>query len=480
MPPRLLALLASLALSVPLASAQRKPGKVYTEVYLSYCAACHGNELNEGLGGSLVDGVWKHGGSDAEIARSIREGFPELGMAPWSESIIDDEMLRSLVILIRERESAFAEKEALHPQPVQEQVVATQKHAYRLEAVVEADLLDHPWGIDFLPGGRLIVTERPGTVRLIEADGRIGAPVRGTPPVIQKGQGGMLAVGVHPNYSENGWIYLAFSDGWRQGDRPKGKPFSMTAVVRGRLEGNTWVDQEWIYRAAKEHHLPSGAHFGTRLVFQRGYLFVVVGERGTLEQVQDLAVPYGKVLRLHDDGRVPSDNPFIDQGHALPEIWSYGHRNPQAMDAHPENGLLYLTEHGPRGGDEFNLVKKGANYGWPIISHGMNYDGTPFTSLTAKEGMEQPVTYWTPSIAVCGGAFYQGKAFPRWQNDFLAGALRDESVRRLRLDPAGQLIEEEVLLKGIGRVRAVEVGPDGAVYLAINNPDQIFRLVAAD
>jgi glucose/arabinose dehydrogenase len=213
-------------------------------------------------------------------------------------------------------------------------------------------------------------------------------------------------------------------------------------------------------------------------VFDDGYVYFVVGERGGWQEAQDLARPNGKIFRLHDHGGVPNDNPFVDQENALPGIWSYGHRNPQGFDRDPRDGTFYSTEHGPRGGDELNRIERGANYGWPVITYGMNYNGKPITHLTQKEGMEQPVIHWTPSIAVCGLDFYEGDRFPNWTNDLFAGALRKEEVRRLRIKN-GRVVEQEVVLKNIGRVRDVADGPDGAIYVLLNQPDRVIRLVPA-
>ena len=212
------------------------------------------------------------------------------------------------------------------------------------------------------------------------------------------------------------------------------------------------------------------------MVFDDGYLYFVVGERGGNEIAQDLDNPSGKIFRLHDDGRVPADNPFVNQEGALPGIWSYGHRNPQGFVKDTRDHRLYSTEHGPRGGDELNLIERGRNYGWPIISYGMNYNGTPLTSITRKEGMEQPLTYWVPSIATCGLSFYTGDKFPNWKHDLFVGALGQQEIRRVRLENQ-KVVDQEIILKNIGRVRAVSESPDGHLYVLLNKPDSVVRLV---
>ena len=453
------------------------------QIYAQLCSACHGQELEGGQGTSLVDGEWKHGAGDAEIFRSIAKGNIALGMTPW-EGILTGDQIRAMVIFIREQEKEARAKGVEFPKPVPGVVTKTQRENYQMEIVVEQKAgLEIPWAIAFLPDGRKLVTERPGRLRIIEADGKLNpAPVEGTPGVMHHGQGGLLEVAVHPGYAENRWIYLGFSDGWiQQPERADGKPEpkTLTAVVRGRIVDNRWTDQEWIYRADSRFYNNAGVHFGTRIVFQDEYVFFVVGERGGGQEAQDLGRPNGKIFRLRDDGRVPDDNPFAGQSGAQPGIWSYGHRNPQGLDIDPRDGKIYSTEHGPRGGDELNLVLRGGNYGWPVITYGMNYDGTPITSKTHQEGMEQPVTYWVPSIAACGLDFYGGDRFPNWKNDLFTGALKQQEIRRLRIEN-GEVIEQEIVLKNLGRVRDVADGPDGFLYVILNQPDSIIRLVPAD
>jgi glucose/arabinose dehydrogenase len=298
-----------------------------------------------------------------------------------------------------------------------------------------------------------------------------------------------MEVAVHPDFEKNGWIYLGFSDGTRgKNDRGKEDVQCITSVVRGKIKDHQWTDQEWIYRADPKFRSNAGVHFGTRFVFDKGYIYFVIGERGGLMQAQELSRPNGKIHRLHDDGRVPADNPFVKTKDAIASIWSYGHRNPQGLVMDPRDGTFYDTEHGPRGGDELNLVLPGRNYGWPVVTLGMNYNGMPMNykdsegkdvlSVTAKEGMEPPITYWLPSIAVCGLDFYSGDKFPKWNNDLLVGALAQQEVRRLRIVDK-KVVSQEIILKNIGRVRDVATGPDGLIYVILNGPDRIVRMVPA-
>jgi aldose sugar dehydrogenase len=252
----------------------------------------------------------------------------------------------------------------------------------------------------------------------------------------------------------------------------------MTKVVRGRLDGNQWMGEEVIFEVPESFHTSRGVHFGTRFVFQDGYLFFSIGDRGAQDQAQVLSRPNGKIHRIHDDGRIPADNPFVDTPGAFKSIWTYGNRNPQGLDAHPVTGAIYSTEHGPRGGDETNLIEKGLNYGWPVITHGMNYSGTPITEKTEAPGMEQPLLHWTPSIAVCGIDFYEGDVFPDWKHDLFVGGLASQELHRLQID-GDAVTAHEIILHGEGRVRDVASGPDGYLYLVLNSPDKVVRLVPA-
>jgi glucose/arabinose dehydrogenase len=448
-------------------------------LYGQYCSGCHGKNFEGGQGGVLVDGEWKHGSTDADLYRSIAKGNLQLGMTPW-ESVLTPDQIRSLVIFLREKEKQTLAKGMDFPKPSPDKVTKTELHDYRIEMVVENGL-KNPWAIAFLPDGRRLVTEKSGKLRFVSKDGKLDPePVEGTPAVIEHGQGGLMEVALHPDYRRNGWVYLGFSDGTRE-KRPDGKDEvrCITSVVRGRIKGHQWSDPQWIYRADPKFRSGAGVHFGTRFVFDKGYIYFVVGERGGMMEAQSLARPNGKIHRLHDDGRVPKDNPFVKDKDALPSIWSYGHRNPQGLAMDPRDGRLYSTEHGPRGGDELNLIKPAANYGWPVITYGMNYDGTPMVSITEKEGMEQPLTYWVPSIAACGLDFYTGDKFPKWKNDLFAGGLAQQEIRRIRLENS-KVVSQEIILKNIGRVRDVATGPDGFLYVILNGPDRLVRLIPAD
>jgi len=470
-------LLLPLVLAPAIASAQNQAdlSKLKAEqLFSQLCAGCHGADLSGGQGGSLIDGEWKHGSSDADLMRSIKEGNVQLGMTPFG-TVLDDGQIRMMVIFIREKEKQAKEKGMSFPKPKPGEVTKTQHEDYKIETVVESGLKD-PWAIAFLPDGRKLVTEKAGRLRIIEADGKLNPePVKGTPATIEHGQGGLMEVAVHPDYEKNGWIYLGFADGSREGGQVK----TITAYVRGKIKDGQWTEQQQIFKADPQFYTNAGVHFGTRLVFDgKGFIYFIVGERGGRMEVQDVANPKGKIYRMRDDGTVPDDNPKFEGKTPVPGVWTYGHRNPQGLDIDPRDGSIYNTEHGPRGGDELNWVLPGHNYGWPVITYGMDYNGTPISDKTAQEGMDQPVIYWQPSIAACGLSFYRGDKFPKWKNDLFAGALAQKEIRRLRLMDH-KVTEQEVILKDIGRVRDVTDAPDGFIYVILNGPDQIVRLVPA-
>ncbi len=344
-------------------------------------------------------------------------------------------------------------------------------HRFRVTTV--ADGLEHPWALAFLPGGDVLVSEREGRLRVIR-DGRLlPEPVRGLPEVRVRGQGGLLDLLPHPGFSANRLLYFSYA-----ADHPGGWT---THVARGRFTGDALTDVEVLFRA--EPASTGRVHFGSRLAFDpQGYLFVSIGDRGEMDRAQDLGDLAGKVVRLHDDGRIPEDNPFRDTPGARPEIFTYGHRNPQGMAVHPATGEVWTHEHGPKGGDEVNVLRPGFNYGWPVVTLGIDYTGfTIGDGLTHMPGMVDPLHHWIPSIAPSGMAFYTGGRFPRWQGDLFAGALVQRHLVRLRL--VGEIVvEEERLLEDLGRrIREVRAGPDGALWLLTDHdPGQVLRLEPAD
>lgn len=456
---------------------QPTPPRNIPVLFSNVCASCHGLNMRGAQFRGFIPENWTRGSDDESLARAIRLGStnPVTPMPPMGPLLSEAE-IRGMVVYIRETVAKAKNETNTFPKPVNGAVVSSREHKFKLTTVVTNGLTT-PWSIAFLPNRSMLVTELPGRLRVVE-NGKLLPAVSGTPPVRATGQGGLMDVKLHPGYSSNGWVYVGFSDG---GSNSSANDVNMTAIARGRIHNNTWTDGEVIFRAPIETYVASGLHFGNRLVFDdKGYLFFTIGERGRSLDAQNTSLPNGKVHRIHDDGRIPADNPFVNQPGAFKTLWTYGNRNPQGLARHPVTGEIWETEHGPRGGDELNLIQPGRNYGWPVICYGMDYNGIPITGgETAREGMEQPVTYWTPSIAVCGITFYSGDKFPKWKNNLLVTSLAAQEFRRLVIE-RHEVKEQEILFKDIGRVRAVTVGPDGFIYLALNKPDWIVRLEPAD
>lgn len=345
---------------------------------------------------------------------------------------------------------------------------------YDLRVTTVVDGLDFPWGLAFLPDGAMLVTERDaGSIRIVTKDGKKLKPLSGTPEASPVGQGGMLDVALDPDFASNNLIYFTYAEA---GDGGYG-----TAAARGVLDrdANAVRDVSVIFRQTPK--ASGGQHFGSRLVFARdGTLFITVGERGQRDRAQDTSVNRGQVVRIEPDGGIPKDNPFVGRDDARPEIWSYGHRNPQGAALHPETGKLWTVEHGARGGDEINIPEAGKNYGWPVIAYGVHYSGFKIGEGTHKEGMEQPIYYWDPSIAPGGMTFYTGDKFPKWRGNALVSALKFQMVARLTLD-GEKVTGEERLFEGMDkRIRTVVQGPDGYLYLLVDDdPGQVLRLTPA-
>ncbi len=354
------------------------------------------------------------------------------------------------------------------------EVINSAAHRFTVEKVIEG--LDHPWGVEQLPDGRFLVTERGGRLLAISPGGVTKTPIAGVPKVFARGQGGLLDIRLHPDYADNGWIYLAFS-------KPIGDG-ALTSVVRAKLDGDSLVNLETIFEPPADQATGKNIHFGCRLVFDgRGHLFFSLGDRGGPTKpgnlAQSLKSVTGKIHRLFDDGRIPDDNPFVKTPGAMPSIWAYGVRNPQGLAYDSAADRLWETEHGPRGGDELNIIREGANYGWPLVTYGINYDGTTITELRSKSGMEDPVVQWTPVIAASGLEFYRGDKFPRWRGNLFAGGLAGQKLVRIQLN--GTVVtRQENLLEKAGRIRDVRSFSDGNLYVLYDEPGQLVRLVPAD
>lgn len=468
--PVLLAAVLALLGSAPgvSAAAARDPAQLAIEL----CVGCHGPNLAGGTAPSLLDDVWKYGADDESVLRAIRVGFPQANM-PGYATVISTEEQQGLLGYIRRLGRQFALGLIPSSVPLPDSItLKSEKHTFRLETF--AAPLDTPWGFVFLPDGRILVSDRIGHIRVIENGKLLPAPIRGTPKPFVRQDGGFLDLIAHPDYAKNGWLYLAYTEaGTARGS-------TMTVVVRGRIKDGAWVDQTDIFRAPQQYYnVNDFSHYGCRFLFDStGHLFFTIGDRGRARDAQDLTHPSGKIHRVLDDGRIPSDNPFASRPDAWRSIWSYGNRHVQGLQFHPVTGQLWATEHGPRGGDELNIIVAGHNYGWPTASNGLPQRDEKIEGPT-HAGMDSPIAWWTPSIAPSGIGFYTGDKFPRWKNNLFIASLVGRHLRRLEID-GNKVVHQEVLFSELGRVRDVATGPDGLIYLALNNPGRIARLVPAD
>jgi len=325
---------------------------------------------------------------------------------------------------------------------------------------VIVDDLQIPWGFTFLPDGAMLITEKSG--KLIHFKDNKKKIIKGLPPIYLRGQGGLMDIVLHPNFKQNRWVYFSFASS--EGESSGGN----TAIARAQLKNDALVNLEVLYKAYPNSK--RGQHFGSRLIFDdEGYLYFSIGDRGNRDvNPQDITRDCGKIYRMNDDGTIPKQNPFYNKEQAKKAIFSYGHRNPQGMTMHPEDKTIWIHEHGPKGGDEINIIKAGKNYGWPVISYGVNYSGTKFTDLTKKEGMEQPMHYWVPSIAPSGMCFINSDKYGDWEGHLLVGSLKFQYLDLVHIKN-DKVVKEERLLDGIGRVRSVEQGPDGYIYVGVEN-----------
>ncbi len=431
--------------------------------YETYCGGCHGWKMD-----AFVDRRWKHGNTREDLFKGIKFGYHDEGMPGFDSAFTDQEMyaLSDYILTGIQNVSKYTGQE----EPAAN-VFRTEDLAIRLDTVVKG--LEVPWGIAFLPGNEMLVTDRNGKLYYKNATGAL-TTVTGVPPVVAAGQGGLMDIVPDPQFSSNRYIYLSYSKGKRENNRE----VATTAIMRARFENGALTNQQDIFIA--QPWSPARHHYGSRIQFDKsGLMFITVGERGNHNenpqkiQGNDL----GKVHRIKSDGTIPSDNPFVNTAGASPSIYSYGHRNPQGMTMDPQTGLIWTNEHGPRGGDEINIVSPGKNYGWPLITYGINYNGKPMSPSTKTElpGMEQPFHEWTPSIGPSGMAIVTGDRYPEWKGNIMTGSLRFEYLNRTVVE-SNKVVKEEILFKNIGRVRDVRMGPDGYLYLAVETPGIVYRL----
>lgn len=454
------------------------------DLYAATCAGCHGGAdgslgrapalLNEQILGTL---------SDQQITHLVRTGVPKSDMQAFGPAAISDDQLFSLIFYLRSQATLIRSKEQFVADP-DGVVINSEKQKFRIE-VLTKDLVT-PWGMAFLPDGRLLITERPGRIRIYDK-GTLSAALKGTPQAHVQQDGGYLDVTVHPDYAENGWIYLAYSEvqpGWTPpaagseaapaaaGSAPLGQgpqTPANTVIVRGRITNGEWTGQQIIFRSPEKLYSTRGEHYGSRFAWDKQrHLFFTLGERGNMENAQTLTDlnGLGKVHRVNDDGSAPKDNPFANTEGADKTIWSYGHRNPEGLAFNPVTGRLWESEHGPIGGDEINILEPGHNYGWGVITMGIQ----PGITQREHPGMEQPIVYYNPSAAPAGITFYSGSRYPAWRNTSLfVGFLVGQQLRRLEIR-GDKVTHQEVLFSQYGRVRDIIQGPDGYLYVLLQQP----------
>jgi len=452
-----------------------------SQLYNDTCSKCHGVNAEGGGGGtkSLInfdkyDQKW-----DKPFFDTIKNGAPNMGMEAYGQTM-SEKAIWALVVHLRELQAKGLRAQFGSPKP-SGGVYSSKRHNFRIETILDQSQgLKTPWAIDWLPDGKMLVTNLPGTMFIAEGSKVIGK-IEGLPATATIGQGGLMDVAVHPDYANNGWIYIAYAE--PKADDPKA---GLTKIVRGKLKftgkNAQWTGQQTVFEADQQFYTSAGIHFGSRIVFDgKGHVFFVVGERGGNMLAQELGNPFGKIYRTNEDGSIPADNPFAKQPGPkhVGAIWSYGHRNPQGLVIDLA-GNLWDTEHAPRGGDEVNMIAKGSNYGWPVICFGINYNDSPFQVPwpTASQKMSMPTFRWLPSIGACGLDVVRGNAFPQWKGDLVAGGLSGQNVDRIRVS-GDKLVEREELIQGMGRVRDVMTGPDGNIYVVLNQPDIVIRLAPA-
>ena len=436
-------------------------------VYLENCAACHGRALEGGLGTALVKTDWAYGRDSFSIGLSIQNGIPTAGMPAFGE-LLTQAQRDAVVSFILSSQTGPLEQ--ANPIP---EYIETPGYKLKVERLVEKDL-DVPWGIEFVDDHRALITENSGQLFWM-IDGVLDRrPIEGVPTVdLATSTGGLLDIAVDPNYSSNGWIYLAYS---HSADPEDVNANGMTKILRARIDAHKLVDKEVLFSPPESEHRPNSKHWGGRMLFDReGMLYFSVGDMSQPDASQDPERPTGKIHRMHSDGTIPADNPFVDQGPVAAYVYSLGNRNVQGIAQQPATGEIWATEHGPHGGDELNIIRKGANYGWPITTYGVNYDGSKVSDLTEKDGINAPVRQWTPALAIGAAEFVKGDLFKDWEGDLLVGSLSREALLRLEVT-SDSVVTEEVLFKGYGRIRDLKMGPDGALYVLFNNPGLVVRI----
>ena len=491
------------------ASAQQEP-EAYSgvtesrELFQENCAVCHGENLQGAAQGTPLRGELTHGDAMANVAASIAGGYVDAGMPSWDD-IFTPVQIRGLAMFVLESRAnvGYVTSNYDAPLSIPDGVFETAHHSFRLETLVD-DLEPLPFSLAPLPDGSLLVTEKTKGVRIISPNGEKSELIRGTPQAyddiyhmdsridIERGIGWLFDILLHPNYEENGWIYLYHGhrcEDCNEISRARGRPVSMNRLVRGRIDDGEWIDEEVIWQADMEDYSFAGdVGAGGRAVFDdQGHVYFSLGSKGDMQGILSPSKPWGKIHRINDDGTIPQDNPYVGRDDAYESTYTYGHRSPQGLEYDMAGGTLWGSEHGPRGGDEINLLLPGRNYGWPLFSLGLDYDGTPVEYGKDMgidfelSDIEQPVVDLTPSPAVSSFIISDSDQFPEWKGDFLVGSLKARSLFRVEIED-NQFVSRETLFEGIGRVRDIEQGFNGDIYLLFEHDagGKIVRLVPVE
>lgn len=430
--------------------------------YLNYCASCHSKKVE-----AFADRSWKHGKSRENLFQSIKNGYENGGMPSFKAALKDDEIYEMADYILKG--IVNVDRYTFEKPDVKVNFFESKTQNVKLDTVGRN--LGIPWAMAFLPNGSILVTERSNKLYLLPKKGEPKL-ITGLPEVLVEMQGGLLDIKLHPDFKKNNYVYITYS-----AFKIEGKDtLSTTALIKANFNGEKLYNQKKIFEVLP--YSKARYHYGGRLEFDDdNHIYISVGDRGSNKSIRPNVKTYpGKIHRLNDDGSIPFDNPFVHVEGSVKSVFSYGHRNPQGLTMNPFTKQLWENEHGPRGGDEINIIEKGKNYGWPAITYGLNYDGTVITKQNSAEGMEQPVIYWIPSIAPSGMAFVKGKKYKGWEGSVLSGSLRFNYLNRSIIKD-NKIIEEEILLKDVGRLRDVKMGPDGYIYIATESPGYIFRLI---
>lgn len=438
------------------------------QTFLTHCASCHGRDLRGTSAPPLLKTEWLYGNKPYQMRKTVKYGIQGVDMPAFAALLTDDEIGAVVKYVIHAQDEPPSQQREIP------ETVRTADYELRLEQVV-TEGLETPWAIEFVDETRALISERGGRLRWLVNDQLDPRPIQGLPvPHTGSTTGGFMDIALDPDYAQTGWVYLAYS---HTEEAPTDEQaLSLTKIVRGKVREYQWVDEQPLFQAPDSLYVREGNRWGCRFLFDdEGHLFFSIGDMAQAEDAQDPAKATGKIFRIWPDGSIPDDNPFLNTPHALPQVYTLGNRNSQGMALHPVTREVWFTDHGPMGGDELNVLKPGANYGWPVITYGLDYSGDTVSVLTHQAGMEQPITYWTPSPAVCTAAFVDSPRFPAWQDRLLVGSLALETLFLLQLK-GDSVLSQERILNGLGRVREVKFSPEGSLYVVLNKPDVVVRV----